>query len=439
MALGLTPKQIVESGKHPLLKIHVEWSRVTLEQISSVQNGYAFKSKFFSKDDGMPLIRIRDIARKKTENLYTGEYAEEYVVETNDILVGMDGDFNVSKWPGNKGLLNQRVCRLILHSKYYAKGFFFYCLQPYLDAINAETSAVTVKHLSSKTIKSIPLPLPPLPEQRAIVAKLEQLFSELEDGVANLQKAQRQLKVYRQAVLKKAFEGDWKLIELEEISEAVGGYAFRSKSFLEEGKYQVIRIGNVRPSKIRREVSPVFLNEVEERVKKRYRLQRGDVVISLTGTRKKRDYGFTALIKDDDLLLNQRLACLRFEKAYDPKFFMYFSWSEPFKQQFFGSETGNTGQGNVSMKSIKKTLVPMPSLEEQHQIVQEIESRLSVCDQLEQDIEANLKRAERLRQSLLQKAFAGELLTEAELRACRAEPDWEPAEKLLNRIKGAVI
>ena len=114
-------------------------------------------------------------------------------------------------------------------------------------------------------------------------------------------------------------------------------------------------------------------------------------------------------------------------------------------EYFYGSALGKNllmaavkavAQPSLSMTTIRQAPLALPSFPEQHQIVQEIESRLSVCDQLEKDIEANLKRAERLRQSLLQKAFAGELLTEAELQACRAEPDWEPAERLLERIKG---
>lgn len=208
MALGLTPYQIIEKGTHPQLVIADEWERVELKKIASVQNGYAFSSKLFNRTEGMPLIRIRDIFSVQTENLYLGEYKEDFVVDKGDILIGMDGDFKVSKWPGDKGLLNQRVCRIHFDSEYYEKEFLFICIQPYLNAIHSETSAVTVKHLSSRTINDIPFPLPPLPEQRAIVAKIEELFSDLDKGTADLKKAQDQLKVYRQAVLKKAFEGE---------------------------------------------------------------------------------------------------------------------------------------------------------------------------------------------------------------------------------------
>ncbi|MBK6933444.1 MAG: restriction endonuclease subunit S [Saprospirales bacterium] len=129
-----------------------------MKYLAKIQNGFAFSSNYFNHTDGVPLIRIRDINKPETENLYSGEYSEEFIVNNKDILIGMDGDFNVSKWPGKKGLLNQRVCRLIFNAVYYDKEFLFICLQPYLNAINEETSAVTVKHLSSRSINDIPVP-----------------------------------------------------------------------------------------------------------------------------------------------------------------------------------------------------------------------------------------------------------------------------------------
>lgn len=207
MALGLSPAQIVAKGEYQLLAKADYWERVFLKDVACVQNGFAFKSEFFDRDDGVPLIRIRDISKSNTEHRYNGDYDEQYVVGSGEILIGMDGDFLASKWKGDRALLNQRVCKLTVTSKHFDEQFFFLCLQPYLDAINAETSSVTVKHLSSKTVESIPLPLPPLNEQRRIVAKIEELLSELDKGIENLQAAREQLKTYRQSVLKYAFEG----------------------------------------------------------------------------------------------------------------------------------------------------------------------------------------------------------------------------------------
>ncbi|MFN6463599.1 MAG: restriction endonuclease subunit S [Nostoc sp. DedVER02] len=224
MALSLKPIEIVEKNEYPLLVKAPHWERVYLKEVAEVQNGFAFKSNLFSKNKGIPLIRIRDINNKSTESYYIGEYDEEYLINKGDILIGMDGDFNAAIWKGEQGLLNQRICRVRCFSALYSDKFLFLCLQPYLDAINAETSSVTVKHLSSQTVEDIPLPLPPIEEQNRIVAKIEELFSELDKGVEYLKTAQEQLKVYRQSVLKYAFEGkltkQWREAHVDQLETA---------------------------------------------------------------------------------------------------------------------------------------------------------------------------------------------------------------------------
>ena len=224
MALSLKPIEIVEKNEYQLLAKAPHWERVILKYVAEVHNGFAFKSNFFTKDKGIPLIRIRDISNEYTENYYDGEYEEEYLVNRGDILIGMDGDFNAAFWQGKQGLLNQRVCRIKPCSKLYYDKFLFLCLQPYLNAINAETSSVTVKHLSSQTVGDIPLPLPPLKEQHRIVIKIEELFSELDQGIKNLKTAGEQIKIYRQSILKEAFEGKltekWRETQTDQLETA---------------------------------------------------------------------------------------------------------------------------------------------------------------------------------------------------------------------------
>ena len=89
----------------------------------------------------------------------------------------------------------------------------------------------------------------------------------------------------------------------------------------------------------------------------------------------------------------------------------------------------------VSMPELKALVIPLPSLKEQTQIVQEIETRLSACDQLATTLEEALGKAEALRQSILKQAFEGKLLTDTELSACRQEADWMPAAELLSRTQ----
>ena len=99
------------------------------------------------------------------------------------------------------------------------------------------------------------------------------------------------------------------------------------------------------------------------------------------------------------------------------------------------NEVHGATRPRINTTQLKNIGVPLFSSAEQRQLIQEIESRLSVCDKVEEAIKESLGKAEALRQSILKKAFEGKLLSEAELESCRKEPDWEPAEKLLERIK----
>lgn len=408
----------------------------------------------------------------------------------------------------------------MLESSGYSSEFFFYCLQPYLNAINQETSSVTVKHLSSRTINQIPLPLPPLPEQRAIVSKIEQLFSELDNGIANLNTAKQKLEVYRQAVLKKAFEGEltreWReqqtdlpsgeelLVQIQEERERY--YEEQMAQWQEEvAKWEENGKVGKKPGKPRKLKDDFSLFNQEELyyIPKYWKfvlpqqlcsLQKYSIGIGPFGSNLKvsdytdegvplvfvrnitrnsfdRNLKFISQEKFLDLIphsvhpgdiLVTKMGdppgdvtiypngkpigiitsdCLKFrplEGFADNKFYKYYLESVFTKKQL-GVITMGVAQKKISLTRFKTIFLPLLSYEEQRQIVQEIESRLSVCDKFLESIEASLKKAEALRQSILKKAFEGTLLTEAELEACRQEPDWEPAEALLARIQGKKV
>ncbi len=207
MAFTMTVAELIEADTSGLLGKHPSWERVPLADVAFILNGAPFDSALFSATEGMPLVRIRDVLAGETATYYTGPYEDIYLVQHGDLLVGMDGDFNSGYWGPKPALLNQRVCKISPAEPFYDKRLLALALPGYLAAINANTPSVTVKHLSSKTIGEIGLPLPPRAEQTRIVAKLEELLSDLDAGVAELKAAQKKLGQYRQSLLKAAVEG----------------------------------------------------------------------------------------------------------------------------------------------------------------------------------------------------------------------------------------
>lgn len=207
MAFTATIAEVIAGDRTGLLAKHASWERVPLSEVASILNGAPFDSSLFSTSHGFPLIRIRDVISGSTSTFYTGPIDETYIVNAGEILVGMDGDFNTGFWGPVPALLNQRVCKITPNEIFYSKKLLSYVLPGYLAAINAATPSITVKHLSSKTIAEIELPLPPHAEQTRIVEKLEELLSDLDAGVAELKAAQAKLVRYRQSLLKAAVEG----------------------------------------------------------------------------------------------------------------------------------------------------------------------------------------------------------------------------------------
>lgn len=153
------------------------WVWTRLGNLCRVQAGFAFESAAFVQDDsGVPMIRIRDITKDRTQVNYAGEYREEFLVDLGDYLVGMDGNFTVARWRGPRALLNQRVSRLQWYSRRLEPPFFAMALQHRLSELQGTKAYTTVDHLSSGQIENAVVPLPPLPEQKRIVAKVDELM-----------------------------------------------------------------------------------------------------------------------------------------------------------------------------------------------------------------------------------------------------------------------
>ncbi|TSA80585.1 restriction endonuclease subunit S [Deinococcus detaillensis] len=198
-------RRLVAAGQikapKPLLPIEADevpyevpqgWAWVRLGDIADSQAGFSFKSnKFNESGGGLPLIRIRDVGQPFTGTFYDGEYKEDFIVTEGEYLISMDGEFRVATWKYGKALLNQRVSRLSFYSDNVEQSLVARILQVRLTAVQGTKSYTTVDHLSGGQILAALIPLPPLPEQRRIVARIEQLMARC-DELEALRNAQQQ-------------------------------------------------------------------------------------------------------------------------------------------------------------------------------------------------------------------------------------------------------
>ncbi|MFW6351382.1 MAG: restriction endonuclease subunit S [Bacteroidota bacterium] len=401
--------------------------------------------------------------------------------------------------------------------------FFFQYFYRSGQIIKYQGGSNNLRNLKFKDFLTIKPPLPPLPEQHEIVRRIEAMFSELDNSIESLKKAQQQLKTYRQSVLKHAFEGkltekwreqcrdainrvstinrvsdsepaeellkkikaerqrryeeqlrEWEkavkkweadgkpgkkpqkpqkpkelpeltedeLKELPELPEEwrwmrLGNMTLKveygsSKKSLPVGKVPVLRMGNIQNGYF--DWSDLVYSKDEEEIKK-YLLEKDDVLFNRTNSPEL--VGKTAMFRGERnaIFAGYLIRINHFKNLINSKYLNYFLNSHTAKKHGNSVKTDGVNQSNINGEKLMKYPFPLTNLQEQHQIVQEIEQRLSVADNLEKSIEESLQKAEALRQSILKQAFEGRLTEAWRKKHPELVTGENSAERLLERIK----
>ena len=255
----------------------------------------------------------------------------------------------------------------------------------------------------------IKVKIPPIPEQERLVSKIEELFSKLDASVAELQTAKEKLKVYRQAVLFRAFQNLTDTITMDKVADMIDPQpSHRTPPEVMDG-VPYIGVGDIDYSvhKVNfseaRKVSPSVLEEHRER----YTLHKGDFIIGKIGTIGKPFV--VPLPQDYTLSANVILIQPNCEKIVPE--FLYWQFSSPLVTQQLTTGAVATNQQAFGIKKARLLSIKMCCVELQRQIVSEIEGALSICDSIQQTIDTSLRLANALRQSILKQAFEGALAT----------------------------
>ncbi len=378
---NFSKKDFVENG-FPCLhygQIHMKFGIETFKHISSVPFEMVKSDRCAKKGDLVIAITSEDDAGSCKCTAWMGDY---------DVYVGG----------------HTAIYRHTMQPKYVS----YYFNSPYFQKDKLEyTHGFKVVEINPKDIAKITIPVPPLSEQQSIVDYLDFIFENIDVLKANAEKSLVEAKAFFQAALEEMLEpkDGWEEKKLEEMSEIQSGFAFKSTQFQKKGKYQVIRMGNVRPGLIRYNESPVFIESMDDDKIEKALLKVGDMIITQTGSRNKRDYGFTVLIDKENLLLNQRIARIRVVNTITNKYLLYYSWTDYFRDQYFANEGGTVGQGNVGIDTIRYAIISYPPLSEQQSIVETLDSLKSKVDRLQANYEKISKECDALKQAILRQVF----------------------------------
>lgn len=371
-----------------------------LPEICRIQYGFAFDSNKFSAKGGIPLVRIRDVVRGFSETYTTEVCSKDFAVNNGDILVGMDGEFNIARWKGGKAWLNQRVCKLA-PSEQIDDTYLFYFMPKALKAIEAKTSFVTVKHLSAKELNKIEIPVPPLNEQRQIAKALDKVNMIISYRKQQLAALDTLIKARFVEMFGEPLEGSakWPIHQVGNIANSVDPQpSHRTPPIDEDGiPYVSIKDCDYVTGKIdfagARKVSRNVLAEHLER----YTLHDGDFIIGKIGT-----IGNPIFVPArDDYTLSANIVLIQPNTHLVSPYFLKYSFMSPFVERQFDEARNATSQAAFGIQKVRTVKIMNPPMNVQAQF----EAFAKQTDKSKVVVQQALDEAQVLFDSLMQEYF----------------------------------
>ncbi|WP_336795137.1 restriction endonuclease subunit S [Erwinia aphidicola] len=429
-------------------KIPQQWVKTTLGHI--VDYGRSAKKTLVDVNDNTWVLELEDIEKDSSKLLSKVKASDRKFKSTKNIFHQGDVLYGKLRPYLNKvimadedGVCTTEIIPINAEPFCINRYFFFWLKNPiFLRYVREVSYGVNMPRLGTNDGKSAPFYLAPLAEQKIITDKLDDLLARVESIKTRLENIPDILKKFRTSVLNSAVSyvdenKPSSKKKLSEICRFQNGYAFKSDFFSKDGVHQVIKLANIRDGYLFLENSPSYISPAVFNEFKRYVPDEGDILISMTGTRLKKDYGFACIIMESDnsFLINQRVGRITpLKDIVSPKFLYLFIRSDLFRSEFFKGETGGVNQGNVGSKHIMSIEINLPTLDEQEKIAHQLDNIFSYANALEKKITSSLLKVNNLTQSILAKAFRGELTAQWREENLELISGVNSAEALLQKI-----
>ncbi len=337
------------------------------------------------------------------------KYYDEYLEEGESLVFGTGGNPCIHYVTGRFAYTNHCEAAQKKRNDVCTKFYYYYFQKDSFAQLRSTFVGGGIKNSSKKKIGSLLVPVPPLPEQKRIVSRIEELFSQLDAGVAELQAAKKRLKVYRQAVLKEAFftDGATKIVEISEIVDEIRIGPFGT--MLHKSDYITGGIPVINPQHIKNNSiipsATVTIPEEKANELSAYKLNKNDIIMGRRG-----EMGRTAPVTDNEhgWICGTGSILLRLKPDFDAVFYSQIL-SSPDVVHYLEEHATGTTMKNLNEDIVQHIPVPYITIEIQKQMNAYLDKKMSVCDSIEQTVDAALLQAEALRQSILKQAFEGKL------------------------------
>lgn len=373
----------------------VEWKKLT--KVSYVQYGYPFDSSLFSEDNSyIPLIRIRDVKPGIPSTYYTGDYSSDYIIQRGDILVGMDGEFNLAKWQSRDGLLNQRVLKLSGKDGTCISGYLYHYMGPVFKRIEKQTAGGSVKHLSAKVINNLVIPIPSLSEQNCIVGILDTFTDSIENLKQQIAQRRKQYEFYRDHLLDLEGKPTEDIKAIGDYCMMIKGNGVQKTDFVENG-IGCIHYGQIYThyGSFTYSTNKFVTKEVFVKAKK---ASKGDLILTDTSENVEDICKTVAYLGEDDIAVSNHALIIKHEQ--NPKFLSYSTLTKSFFNQKRKYAYGVKVTG-IKPEHLARFLIYLPSIEEQSRIVSILDTFEASISNLEAQLAQRQKQYEYYRNKLL--------------------------------------